>query len=430
MRSIVVLVFALAGSALGQGSLTPLGAPAPIGKTLDQVEPRIDVQRTFNPLPTDASNQVIINTAGSYYLTANLVVTKTNAISITVSGVTLDLNGFQISRASGTGGIGVVIASNTTRCVVRNGAITGFGTGVQCVTAAPLARGGSFSQLSVSGCSTVGLLAGDAWEVRDCRSTDNGSTGISAALGVRMRDCVVAGNGAGGITAADAAILDGCIATGNTGTAGIQVGAGSTLTGCVATDNVSSSGIAASFGSSLRDCIARDNTSAAATSQGIFCNGECQIVGCLASGNTNTNVTASNNTGIGIRVVGNALIRDCVTQGNKGDGIQVSSRCTVRDNVSDGNGAGGTGAGIHVTSAGSRIEANQLTSNDAGLTVDSGDNVIIRNTARGNTTAFVLAADNHFGAIINRAGAGTPAVNGPAAASNLTTSDPWANFTH
>ena len=430
MRNFVIpLCLALTSSAFGQGSLTPSAAPAPLGKTLDQIEPRIDVQRTFSPLPTDASNHVIINTAGSYYLTANLAVTKANAISITASGVTLDLNGFQISRASGAGGIGVTIASDTTRCVVRNGSITGFGTGVQCVTSVPAPRGGSFSQLNVAGCSAIGLLAGEAWEISECRSNDNGSTGISAGVGGRLRDCVSNGNGAGGITAGASAVLDGCVATGNSGTAGIQVGAGSTLTDCVAQGNISSSGIAASFGSSLRDCVARENTGAAATSQGIFSNGECQIVGCIATGNTNTNATSTNNTGIGIRVVGIALIRDCVAPGNKGDGIQVSSRCTVRDNVCDGNGDGGTGAGIHVTSVGSRIEGNQLTSNDTGLAVDSGDN-IIRNTARSNTTAFFLAVDNHFGAIINRAGAGTLAVNGPAAASNLTTTDPWANFTH
>jgi hypothetical protein len=114
MRLLLVpFCLALANSTLGQGSLTPPAGPAPLGKTLDQVEPRIDVQRTFNPLPTDFNNHVILNAPGSYYLTANLAVTKPNAISITASGVTLDLNGFQISRASGSGGSGVVLASGT-----------------------------------------------------------------------------------------------------------------------------------------------------------------------------------------------------------------------------------------------------------------------------------------------------------------------------
>ena len=68
MRLLVVpFCLSLAGSGFGQGLLTRApAAPAPLGKTLDQVKPRIDVQRTFNPLPTDANNHIIINTAGSY----------------------------------------------------------------------------------------------------------------------------------------------------------------------------------------------------------------------------------------------------------------------------------------------------------------------------------------------------------------------------
>ncbi len=69
-------------TAFAQGSLTPPGTPAPTMKTFDEIEPRINIQRAINPLPTDASNQFIINTPGSYYLTANLAVAKTNGIHV------------------------------------------------------------------------------------------------------------------------------------------------------------------------------------------------------------------------------------------------------------------------------------------------------------------------------------------------------------
>src|SRR4051794_17530032 len=88
-------------SAFPQGSLTPSGAPAPTFKTLQQLEPRIDLQNA----PTSAVDSskpnyhFIINQPGSYYLSANILVTKTNGIQINAEGVTLDLNGFQISQA-------------------------------------------------------------------------------------------------------------------------------------------------------------------------------------------------------------------------------------------------------------------------------------------------------------------------------------------
>ena len=51
-----------------QGSLTPPGAPATTMKTLEQVEPRIDVLT----LSGDATYHHVITQPGSYYLSGNL----------------------------------------------------------------------------------------------------------------------------------------------------------------------------------------------------------------------------------------------------------------------------------------------------------------------------------------------------------------------
>jgi hypothetical protein len=109
-----------------QGSLTPPGAPGETMKTLQQVEPRVDVMT----LAGDASSEIVITNSGSYYLSANLEVTKVNGIRIAAVDVVLDLNGFEVSRGSGSGGKGIFIDSGMDRATVRNGTVVGFDQGI------------------------------------------------------------------------------------------------------------------------------------------------------------------------------------------------------------------------------------------------------------------------------------------------------------
>ncbi len=75
-------------TAFGQGSLTPPGPPAPMMKTLAQIEPRIPI----------SSLPITITNPGSYYLTANLTGGSGNGITVSSSGVTIDLNGFTLQK--------------------------------------------------------------------------------------------------------------------------------------------------------------------------------------------------------------------------------------------------------------------------------------------------------------------------------------------
>src|SRR5262245_61969513 len=84
-------------SALAQGSLTPPGAPAPLFKTLSQVEPRF-------PLSDYQTNLTV---SGSYYLVTNLFSGTNNNdginIRTNVRNITIDLNGFAIINTNGAG---------------------------------------------------------------------------------------------------------------------------------------------------------------------------------------------------------------------------------------------------------------------------------------------------------------------------------------
>src|SRR3954453_10965339 len=122
----------LSVSAFSQGNLTPPGPPAPTMKKLDELEPRTNLQATPAPAGVDTSNasyHFVINQPGSYYLSANILVTKTNGIQINAEGVTLDLNGFQLSRVSPSG-YGIEITTAGVRTTVRNGTVKGFLFGI------------------------------------------------------------------------------------------------------------------------------------------------------------------------------------------------------------------------------------------------------------------------------------------------------------
>ena len=146
---------------LAQGSLTPPGAPAPLMKSLDQIEPRMPVDATHTP--GDGSNNLfIISQPGSYYLTTNLTVSSGNAITIATNGVTLDLCGFSISSTA---------ASATGTAILLNGAITNIAVENGFVG---------------SGVTNSGLFFGGG-------GFDNGLMGSGAPFNVRVKNLSVTG---------------------------------------------------------------------------------------------------------------------------------------------------------------------------------------------------------------------------------------------
>lgn len=136
--SSVFVSWLLVPTAFAQGSLTPPGAPAPLFKTLDQLEAR-------KPLGTPnvvTTTTIVIDQPGSYVLTGPITVSSGDGITINTGNVTLDLKGFTISStASPRAGSGVAVSSNTYReIVVRNGFIAGGG-GLNTQTPVPDATG-------------------------------------------------------------------------------------------------------------------------------------------------------------------------------------------------------------------------------------------------------------------------------------------------
>lgn len=195
-----------------QGPLIPPGAPAPVMKSLDQVEPRI-------PLGTPPTFPINITAAGSYYLTGNLRVTtsNTNAIFINSSNVTIDLSGYTIIGPGNVGstgnGITVTGTGAITDIVIKNGSVSNFrGEGISIPVGTAANNNGTvtavmLSNLQVVSCNLgqgvdgnlAGIRTGSVGIMENCISRNNTNNGFIVGNGMIVRNCVADNNGRNGM---------------------------------------------------------------------------------------------------------------------------------------------------------------------------------------------------------------------------------------
>jgi parallel beta-helix repeat protein len=387
------------GPAWGQGSLVPPGPPAPMMKTLEQIEPRTPI----------SSLPITISQPGSYYLTGNLLgVAGQHGITITGPHVTIDLMGFELLGVPGSlSGIYMNLAMSPH---IRNGSITSWG------------------QDGINGTNGGGGI------IEDLRVFHNGRWGIAFNSGSNIRKCIASANGNVGIITSNDVEIDDCVATGN-GSHGIQAGTGSNIRRCLAVQNVASGitgsgidglnivecnaeynqggGIATLGRTLVLNCVSRFNTNSGVTvgpaSTVTGCNlndnGEHGIIashGSTLNGNTcSSNRLDGIRTGAGSTLIGNAC------RANFGDGIDIISDCNVVNNTCDNNGAGvpSLGANIHVRNdpggAGdNRIEGNTCTDGDIGLFIEVANNIVANNVVRGNQTNYNIVPGNQLNILL------------------------------
>ncbi|RYD50217.1 MAG: hypothetical protein EOP85_00005 [Verrucomicrobiaceae bacterium] len=241
----------LPASLLAQGDLAPpAGAPAAGMKTLEQMEPRIPVQKLA------AAPPYTISASGSYYLTGNITVADGNAINIIVGqgGVTLDMNGYTISSTHPSGsGTAISIYPSSSASTIFNGHIfsgttysapnftsRGFSGGI-------VAQSGVASHqvrdVTVTGVSGLGINLGFHSLVSNCSVKTVMDTGIIAGTVTGSRAHEIGGTGilAGTVSDSSATSVD------SGGQAGI---AGETVENCTGT----SKGGAGIAGGNVRGC--------------------------------------------------------------------------------------------------------------------------------------------------------------------------------
>lgn len=66
---IYIITAGIATNLFGQGSLIPAGPPAETMKTLNQIEPRIDIATVAG----NTASQYIITNSGSFYLSSDII---------------------------------------------------------------------------------------------------------------------------------------------------------------------------------------------------------------------------------------------------------------------------------------------------------------------------------------------------------------------
>ncbi len=402
-QTIVATVTAAAVLAAGgawAGDLTPPGAPGATMHTLEEIYQEVASRQAADgriqiSQADLASPPYVITNSGSYVLTENLVITNTgvNGINVQADNVTIDLNGFNLQGpGAGVAGNGILqmytgtipaVTSLHDGLTVCNGGVIGWGSSPAAYESGIFAFGSNnrFEGITASH-NLIGILGGSV--VLECNAYSNTMIGMLSLDACVIRNCSAQANGGDGIHVGGyATTISHCSALTNGGDGIVINGAGSVGSFCAARYNGGHGIHIGSGGNALVSCTARQNTG-----DGIFSEG---------SGGT---------------------IKDCAARDNAGDGIEVEHQNLVVGNMCQGN---GSGAGIHVVGGGSRIEGNNVTVNARGIDVDAGGNIVVRNSAHGNSTNYDIGANNAYGPVVGVAGVGD--MSGTANADH-----PWANF--
>ncbi len=391
----------------------PAGPVAPSYKTLTEVEPRTAVSSANTP--GDADSLYRIAKPGSYYLTGNITgVAGKCGIEIAASGVTLDLDGFEMLGVSNMGAFdGITVTSSDGKNItIRNGSIRNWGDcGIEFNSNAGHPPTHAILQnLHISDSVRLGVAL--EWDsmMTDCKLTDNRGDGVLAAPRCAFTRCIASGNGGDGFAVNYSCTIVECIAASNTGV-GFALALSSTMSDSAAHHNATGS---TGQGCTLTGCTFYDNI--AAGFDGF-------------EGNTITACTAYRNGTFGIGTARGSTVTDCSSHSNQTDGIRVVNQCLVRSNTCANNGEA-DGAGIHATSTDNRIEGNICIGADRGIDVDAAGNLIIRNSCSGNTINWVIVANNVCGPILDRTAPGSAAISGNSAPDSTGSTHPNANFTY
>jgi parallel beta helix pectate lyase-like protein len=224
--------------------------------------------------PIDSCGTLTAEDRSSFVLVRNISTSAQDCLVIRSSGVTIDLNGFNVF-GNGTG-TGIVAAVQVEGTAVRNGGVKGFAVGIS--------------------------LGGTGNVVEKVRVNDNTDTGMFLGASSLVDRVVAQGNRNHGIVLGTAATISNSTirANGNNpNSVGLSVGAGSTVTGNTIWASIGT-GLFASVGSTVIGNTVFDSNPGAGMS--VICPSNVQNN--TVTANTTGNIFLSND-GLGCLAVNN-----------------------------------------------------------------------------------------------------------------------------
>ncbi len=270
-----------------------LNAISGVQSTANTINTKVDaIEGKLDSGPTKLTACTTMAASGAYVLTTSLTAVGT-CLVVAADFVTLDLDGQTLQgNGSGSGVTDGGVARKGT--VVRNGAVTAFGTGIDLAAS----TGSVVERVRAVGNSSRGITAaGEGNTFIGNTATNNGGDGILGGAGTFTGNTAI-GNDSDGIVGG-VGTFSGNTANNNGGN-GIHVSDGSTVTGNTVNNN-GGPGIAGGFHMTISNNTATSNT-------GIGIN-----ISACAAGNASNLIgnTAQNNTG------GNtSSLTNCVTANN------------------------------------------------------------------------------------------------------------------
>lgn len=330
---------------------------------------------------------LVITNAGSYVAVENLTVsfTRTNAIEVRASHVTIDLGGFTLQGPGASSGCGIYQGATQINLCVRNGTVEGWAgsNGIHVAGASFLVEGvtlrdnnsGLFAVQNgiVAECLAVsntysgaglgghGIYCGQGTVVTECRASRN-NVGLDGALGNAYlkcvawdnrsqgfagwkyslaADCVARANGAEGFRLQDG-LIEHCVAAGSR--YGFYMPAAGLTAGSAATE----CGVWGFYGDTLSDPQLMVNNVAAFNTNGFFLGQGSLIAACLVYTNQKKGVQ-----------LGYARVDECLAAAN--------------------------GIGL-LADANTRMDNNTVCDNVTGIQWTGRSNIVVRNVLSGNVT--------------------------------------------
>ena len=373
------------------GPLTPpAGPPMSTGKTLTQVEPRVDVAT----LPGSSEAVHVIDRPGSYYLTGDVVVPMNRVgVSVEACGVTLDLGGFSIASLE-SGSVGVTIAPGAERATIYRGRIAVNAVPISAID--ETASGALFENLVLNATGEGPSTRVPPGSI--VRHVESRGGGFRLLGGNIVFDRCVVLNAPVGITRQGGQVVTGVLVSGvlidgieavpghGTPPVGIDLNADAFIIDSVVT-GVQGDGIRVGEGSSIRGTTVAD-----VQARGVVCDGGSLVVHTLVRDTGGDGIVAIRSAilssmvesagGTGIVLGAGSTLENSRVLGAMGPGVTATNDTRIVGNAI----TNGQAAGVVLTFRHSVVDSNLISSHANGAAIEAtGRHFVTRNFLINNT---------------------------------------------